>query len=110
MSLAASEPAIFSCLCLHIQDVLSDAYTACPSLADPHLTAHWVPLSQLEAMLRKGSGRLAQPLLGTRSLVLPGLRLGCGGHKAEQVCYFSAVLLQVPKQFLATDCLAFQLT
>lgn len=35
MSLADSEPAIFSCVCLYIQDVLYEAYTSCPSLADP---------------------------------------------------------------------------
>lgn len=38
VSLADSEPATFSCLCLYIQDVLCEAYTSCPSLADtlPH--------------------------------------------------------------------------
>lgn len=45
MSLADSEPATFSCLCLHLQGVLWDTYTSRPSL-----TAHWVPLSQLGAM------------------------------------------------------------
>lgn len=31
MSLADSELAIFSCLCLHIQDVLWEAYFSCPA-------------------------------------------------------------------------------
>lgn len=57
MSLADSKLATFSCLCLHIQDVLWEVYFSFSAWQTPYLTAHWVPLGQLGAM-SKGSGRL----------------------------------------------------